>query len=428
MMKKILTGFCAALLLTLSGCGGTLHYAPPAETEGDSGAFAYTHSDDIPPAWQAQTLSSIRYHDGYLYIMPGTGKPIYRMNVKTGNVTCVCADPLCTHDGEQCALYGLFHTCYITDSGDLCFHRMTTFPIRDVLGNIIDREHINDFVITEEGMDDVRTLETYGSSTTFTSEIYDGDYRYYSGQVYDPETEETTYGLLRMNLVTGEKIWFGAAADEDGNAEPIENAIPSFLWEDRLYFCDTEGLFSLDRNGENRIDHVRFRFSAYDAAMTDGEYIYIRNHEAGEVVRIPLNGGEEETVAAGIQSNFCFTERYIYYLSGEKVILGKADIPGYAADEVVLSGGELHRCLHDGSENTVVYTFSGEWAGVRPMNDIVVGNYYYCFYSRWTDADGDGVYEEGDSGYSTAENGKESCTILRIDLTTGETTEIEVLG
>ncbi|MBQ8512720.1 MAG: hypothetical protein IJ497_08910 [Clostridia bacterium] len=429
MSKMNITKTAAAVLLAgllTAGCSSPV-YLPADETDAVPAVpFTYTESDDSIPPGNAQSNDDMLYHGGYIYIMPGDKQPVYRYNVKTGNVTCMCQDPLCMHDTEECPLYGLRLQFYITADGELCFYRQFGSMNLSATGMLIDVEHFNDFVLYDTEKQKIRVLESYGNTAGFMPELYIGDYRYYNGQVYDAETDESEWGLMRMELSTGEREWFGAGTDDDGNAVPVEDSYPCFVLGERLYFQDALGIFSLNMDGEDRREHAPLGRTEADGIRTDGEYLYYRND--GCLLRTPIDGGEAELLTDGGVTDFCLTENWLTYETGGEVVLGKAEIYGYAGNEVVLSGGEIHRCRHDGSEDTAVFTFEGELAGTRPVGMIVEGNYMYCGYVQWTDADGDGIYRDGDSVSSMAINGKETCTMLRIDLTTGETMVIEVIS
>ena len=59
----------------------------------------------------------------------------------------------------------------------------------------------------------------------------------------------------------------------------------------------------------------------------------------------------------------------------------------------------------------------------------MVGNYFYCEYSYWKDADGDGIFTDGDNKYSTMiTSGGAVCRLMRVDLTTGDRYVFSITG
>ena len=110
-------------------------------------------------------------------------------------------------------------------------------------------------------------------------------------------------------------------------------------------------------------------------------------------------------------------------MTGEAVVHGKVNIPGYAGSELVQTGGTFVRCAHGGSGQEAVFTFAGDHETTRPLTWLVQGNYIYMTYEAWEDADGDGIYAEGDQ-YVSSQNG--SFSLLRLDVTTGDVYEIAI--
>ena len=53
----------------------------------------------------------------------------------------------------------------------------------------------------------------------------------------------------------------------------------------------------------------------------------------------------------------------------------------------------------------------------------MVGNYLYCSFTRWDDADGDGVFHREDMYFSD----DIGCELLRVDLSTGEKLELTIV-
>ena len=166
---------------------------------------------------------------------------------------------------------------------------------------------------------------------------------------------------------------------------------------------------------------------------TDGEYIYYCEDDRSSIIRRSLDGGEPETVVTGVYSYqyFKLTDEYIYYMKpdGDDVVLGKADIRGYASSEVVITPLVICRSRHDGSGEERLALVTDTEKGFSPLGWIVVGNYLYCKYSYWEDADGDGIFTDGDNKYSTMiTSGGAVCRLMRFDLTTGDRYIFSITG
>ena len=392
---------CCAVLLTVSCESTELRYIDKDERNlNESAEFTYTASDDEPCYFGSQSTDDLKYRDGYLYIVCGT---LYRLNIETGNVTTACGDPLCTHDNEECPYFGI-GMYYISADGSLCFPGDGGF-VR------YDQERMKRVLL-----DDYKGA----ASWFFAPELYYDDYRVYNGFDYDPEKDKYTYGLRRADLKKGGSGFFGGTTDSDGNYLPLM-AQPWFVVGDRLYLEDGKCFFSLDKDGGDRKD----LFAKKDEGgymYTDGEYVYYREDDRSSIIRRSLDGGEPETVVTGAYTYqyFMLTDEYIYYMKpdGDDVVLGKADIRGYAADEVVITPLVICRSRHDGSGEERLASVTDIEKGLSPIGWIVVGNYLYCEYSYWEDADGDGIFTYGDNKYSTMSD--TVCKLMRVDLSTGD--------
>ena len=392
---------CCAVLLTVSCESTELRYVDKDEQNPDESAeFTYTASDDEPCYFGSQSIDDLKYRDGYLYIVCGT---LYRLNTETGNVTTACGDPLCTHDNEECPYFGI-GMYYISADGSLCFPGDGGF-VR------YDQERMKRVLL-----DDYKGA----ASWFFAPEIYYDDYRVYNGFDYDPEKDKYTYGLRRADLKNGGSEFFGGTTDEDGNYLPLM-AQPWFTVGDRLYLEDGKCFFSLNKDGGDRKDlFAKKGESGY--MYTDGEYVYYCEDDRSSIIRRALDGGEPETVVTGV---------YSYHMKpdGDDVVLGKADIRGYASSEVEITPLVICRSRHDGSGEERLALVTDIEKGLSPLGWIVVGNYFYCEYSYWEDADGDGIFTDGDNKYSTMiTSGGAVCRLMRVDLTTGDIYIFSITG
>ena len=186
--------------------------------------------------------------------------------------------------------------------------------------------------------------------------------------------------------------------------------------DDTLYFTDGRVLYVTDEHFENRRDitEASLRYGSY---FFGGDSVYFIDDD-DRVFRIILATGEVSDL--GIRAGtMAVTENHLYYTSPEEVVLGKARIYGYAADEVRVTGEHIYRCARDGSGAEKLFTFDSELSTTRLIGFEAVGNYIWSTYIRWDDPDGDGVFTDG-AQYESGSDGK----IFRIDVTTGDTVEL----
>lgn len=412
-----------SVLLVLTSCGSEPLY-PDETARGSPDGFIYTESDDKPLTCNAQNGSDkLQFCNGCLYFSTGLGTEVsptvyMRYNCSTGNLTSVCSDPVCRHDSEDCPLYGLSDWVIVSPDENIFFLKKYIVNTVNSSGAQAYGGLVCRLMEYDARSGQIKLLQNFeDGSCGFSNELYTGEYRFYHDMYYDKEQNDYIPAIMRMSLDTFETIPFAGIGCELNESYAYSDDL-LFILGDRIYLTDSRAIYSLDFNGENRVDCVSASMTG--SIYTDGEYIFYENE--GELCRRALDGGGEERL--GIYPNgstrYYITEKYIYYISGEDVVLGKANIYGYASDTVTLHGSEFRRCLHDGSGDERVFAFEDAEAGIRPLYWLAAGNYIYCFYTWWTDSDGDGVYEEGDNGYSYSVNGVTACTILRIDVSTGE--------
>ncbi len=425
-MKRIII-LLFVISAVLTSCGNT-NIGSQSQSESD---FPYTESDDGYLTFNAESaVAQFKYHDGHLYFNGGASYGIHtegdgvptdylRMNLKTGNVISVCSDPLCRHDFADCPIYGIGEVAFLSPAGDLYFLSQYFFSENG------DSRLSAQFIKYDLIKNKVTVLEAFeNGSTGFGKEIYTDDYRFYHGMFYDANRDEHIPAIMRMKLSDGKTEPFAGIDSKmiEGGYDYTDDVL--FTIDDRLYLTDSKTLYSVDFHGKNRINHLDGYING--ECYTDGEYVYYQSSD--EICRRSLSGGDEEGLGITPYSGtgYMLTENYIYYMSGAPVTLGKAQIYGYNSDTVTLEGGEFWRCKHDGSENELIYKFSGDTESYRPRHWIVVGNYIYASYYWWTDADGDGIFEEGDNHESYPVNGSTLHRILRIDVNTGEEYFIEI--
>ena len=357
--------------------------------------------------------------DGYLYFDGGVGDGYVvpmRMNLETGNVTALCADPVCAHNTTECPLYGMRHfiPVRIGEKTQILALRFYPYPEQTLSGE--EWATVWDLVRYDLMSGAKTVLETYEGHMGFTPEVYLGTYRFHISQIYDEE-DNWIGGLTRMDITTGKtELLF------EGFYMPLLEK------DGRVWVSDGVGIFSFEAQSPSPF--LREEFGSPSAMLpdqtmcsTDGTNLYVTQNQSDTVRVFPLDGGEERVISVSFADSYARiipAGGWLYYFSGENTVLGDARIRGYASDKVELYGEEFHRCRPDGSEDQCVFRFEGEWASYRPLHIASDGRYLYCDYSWWEDPDGDGVYRDGDNRYSFPVNGHDNCSLLRIDCETGE--------
>ncbi len=414
-MKKILFAVLTLTCALTISCGDE----PPERLQNE---FPYTGSDDLPLNFGSSQVYDLKFSDGYIYkVYEGM---LYRLNPRTGNVTEVCGDPLCNHSTPDCPLYSLSSIYHFTESGEICYYTENVKMTTDAGGNP-SLESTRQFVRYDAENHKKIIIDDFADkSASFGPEIYSGKWRIYVGQEYDAENDKLIFGLRRADLDSGKNAFWGGEKLADGTYKPLDNVDPLFALDGRFWFNDGKFIFSLDENGKDRINHLEPNLPiAASRIQTDGEWLYHLSPDRNSILRARISDGTTETVVGEEDYSgfpFILTQNYIYYQSGSDITVGKAEIPGYAADEIVLNGEKILRCRHDGSEKELVCVFEGT---LRPTQWIVVGNYLYCSFTRWDDADGDGVFHREDMYFSD----DIGCELLRVDLSTGEKLELTIV-
>ncbi len=411
------------LCILLSSCGSELHYLP-AESAGsvDSG-YAYTPSDDRPIS-SGSTESMpwyLQYADGYLFIYGtiGSGIPaadntglvytLKRINPETGIVTEVCPDPLCSHNTSDCPFYGL-DTLPVGFADGKIFYRRSWITGVDGEAGTVDYYSADVVYDTVSGKL-TELINLNGEGGGIVSELYTDTHRYWYVWQWDKNDPDTGAYYLTRAAYDTLKTEFLAEISFD-EARFVGYA------DDTLYFTNGRVLYATDKQFENRRDIAEANLR-YGSCFFGGDSVYFINDD-DRVFRILLTTGEMTDLGIRAET-MAVTENYIYYTSPEEVVLGKAQIYGYAADKVIVTGEHIYRCARDGSGSEKIFTFDGELSATRLIGFEVVGNYIWSTYLRWDDPEGDGIFTDG-AQYESSDDGR----ILRIDVTTAEILEISL--
>jgi len=416
-MKKI----CMILLAMLLLCGC---HTDTAEITSDNTPAVYTPDVSGKLSDEPLTLNQympLSYVNGNIYTIIGFANHAYlvRYNCTSGRPSNVCGDPLCFHENEECPMVGI-QSWNILPDGQVCYSQKFDQVYRNDAGTIIKEVHIFDHALYDPVDGKKTVLYEYDGSYFTGPELYSEDYRFYHSIEYDKTRDLFVTGLYRMNLKSGDiKLLI-----EHGTSDKDETFIVSSemfaVANERIYLSDGLTVFSIDFEGENRITHLEGKFTT--VLHSDGEYVYYQNDHG--IYRRHLSGGEEEYIVKcdSICGNITLTTNWIYYQAGNTITIGEVDLKGNAEKEAKLSGGEIYRCRHDGSECTKIVTIDGEYAYIRPDGLTVAGDCIYSTYTGWEDNDGDGIFDT----QIFSRGNRDSLSILRIDVTSGVITMIEL--
>jgi hypothetical protein len=114
------------LLVVLSAAASCTDNNPGISSDsGNNQDFKYIENDDEPLSYNAMEGGmQIKYFDGCIYFLNGSSAygwqenhaTLYRFNTKTGNLTTVCADPLCKHNSPECPFYSMENRFYVYEN------------------------------------------------------------------------------------------------------------------------------------------------------------------------------------------------------------------------------------------------------------------------------------------------------------------------
>ena len=384
-MKKL---FCICILacLLLTSCGGggedlnvyTTESKPETSTTQLSTDAVDTTSEniivktpDIPeelrvyvdnysydPSDDSNTFAVCRYTQrfavcgDYLYyadVSSPQGKSVSVLkclNMKTGEISSPCFDPVCTHNTFDCDFYFLrissIHAYgkYIVMSG-----------IKEAQLNVQNSEYVYD-VTTGKVYKDVFSLMQADRGNTYISCIQDDIFDYAIDTYDNPnatgEHDKTIYEfqLWKYNIPTGERT----VVFKSSNTFNEYNFL--IAYGGRLYYSqyfpesDQRKIYSMLPDQSDIREENNFCFGDYYV----GDLIWNVKSENGayEIFCTDVNSGERKILAKSDQYEMgqCLTDQYLYY---------SYIVP----DENGQSKSQLWRCDHNGNNKEQLITYDG---------------------------------------------------------------------
>lgn len=419
-MKKLC--ILLAALCLLSSCSQRSN-TPTRRPDNIPDNFNYTEIKDDPVTGNIVGFyEDMQYTDGILYFF--SEGVLQRLICSTGNVTTVCPDPLCMHDTSACPLYKVDSYIAAPD-GNIYINQQYGDVRLNALGENIGVDHVAHYARFDPVSTKKKVYFSYISEDTdslslfISNEVFTDQYRIYKDYMAD-EKGVWHAALIRMNLESGEREFLESYSSGETQGDLITSVpFPGFLYGDseKLILLGDDGIYSLSTDGKSR-ETILTEIPTSNSYLSDGKNLFYQKSDT--LCTIPLSGGEEKVVAENVYT-WKMTENYIYFWTNDEVNLGEIDIKGYLADELILYGSTLMRCKHDGSGLTEVFTFNGDYENARAGSWLAAGNYVYMTYSKWSDTDGDGVFEDGDEFRSDY---RRATVLLRLDTATGELIEI----
>lgn len=411
MKKFLLTAVC---LLLLTGCASedALYYLPEEDETAPAGTdaftplphqlgaapFEYTETGDRPAAnpGNAGRQSMFKYSDEYLYFY---GETIHRYNPKTGNITCLCSDPLCRH-GTECPFFGMnpVRSLYVHNN-QVNYEQFGYIPVEGVNGTEyepVERKMRFDIEkqTAEIVFDYIRDGIEYSGGRA-VDDYYAGEYYYYLHHVLD-EKDRLNYEMRRENLDTG-KI---EVLTQLGNIPAV------------IHYADAEWVYYMHGS-----EILRMKTETPDAAekltdmivqdaACDGENFYYRIREDGvdRIYRSDMNLENRECLIDENVSFMYLTEQYLYYVPVQTVRIGERDVK---------CANDIYRWSKADGTAECVYSLPEDMREASyaiGYSFTVCGNYIYAGYMRYDEAE----REIAESG------GSDRTEYLRINIETGD--------
>jgi len=453
MKRNIVFSLFAALLsaLLLVSCGPTSPeigaQTGDGQTETTTEPEVYT---DLPIDQYVMMAQPISYYKNGLYLFSGyvstmiseenTAKMI-RYSLDTGNTVYVCPDPLCMHNTEDCPFTGRIDLFFIREN--VIYYDRKYMVYKNGSMHMYwqyctyDLENMKFSMLAEK--------EPQSSSGSTNKQLLTEKYWYYYDMAYDEETQTGKWVIERLNLKNGKIEQIG---NKDGkklevNSDSIFAEQFLFILNDRIYFTDTQSIYSTTLDLEDKKVHIHGDFLSKDI-YTDGTYIYYAvpewdtEYPANEYVqhlyRMDLDGRNvldlEIKTLTGL---WMLTDHYIYYQTPKKVHIPSADSQ---QPEELFRTDAFYRCAHDGSDKEQFFSLQTYKDGsdtpcqAYKLSFFTVANdHVYGIYEVWEDKNEDGKFDFGtefDSQYAFNTIGNQGVKVLDIDVVNGTHSFIEI--
>jgi len=442
-------------VLLLSSCGNTV-----PETDNTKQQTEDIDIETIPAAPEPEVYSdlpinqyviesnAINYYNGGLYLFKGMSSSsawdpsqFIRYSLETGNTVFVCPDPLCMHDTEDCPFTGRINVFFIRDNKIYYDRRIHFYKNREPQSFLqyccYDLKTMNLTVMAEK---DPRT-----SNGKTTKQLLYKDYWYFYDLAYDLEAETSRWVIQRLNLKKGKIEQVGNKDGEKINENGINVFAEQFLFilNDRIYFTDTQSIYSTTLDLEDKKVHIHGDFLSNEI-FTDGTYIYYAvpewdtEYPANEYVlhlyRMDLDGSNVlDLEIRTLTGHWMLTDHYIYYQTPHRLLIPNKNP---MLQDTVFRTDTFYRCAHDGSGKEQFFSLQSYKEGASiPYQAYsirfftIVNDHVYGMYEVWEDKNEDGKLNsdtEFDSQLAFNKSGNRGVKVLDIDVVNGTHSFIEI--
>ncbi len=371
MKNKILKQFsCVLLILTAlfsASCGEKPIYLPQ-DTEPDdtaSTAVTFPPSDDsqagVYQPWMGVGMGRFLEADNYIW---RTEAGYFRLNLKTGIVTGLCADPICRHDNEGCPLYNA--SVEVVDGENVYFVRS--------INETTSVDPSNGRPVTDYD----KSLWVYNISSGKTRKLADLNeemffYAVYDGKLYYTRKTVVDEDHTAMYLYRSSVEHFGQDEELVFRPDPLNRDGAQRVFNISAgYAYFSVGDHALIRLDLKTGDQVRLDFGdAMMIAPRVGQYIFYRGPDGDPVEHWPVLDGRGKQQLNADGTPMTVPAYSLYYMrkdlsTGEVIRLsdepdGIGTTPTYldslTAKYVYLPFSDgLWRCDHDGNKLGLVQT------------------------------------------------------------------------
>lgn len=298
-----------------------------------------------------------RYLDNcytYMYLRndDDEGNVIYRFNINTGEVTCVCPDPLCDHDINEC-VFASGSSFYVYDNNVIIPFR---FVYDFETGSSWCEAEKYDLVSHK-----IETFYNYGHANRAYTAFSFIDGFMYGRHILDNTDKQT-------GALDGEDVIFRYDIFTD-EIEYIDcfDEIPAFTYDGRYYFINELPFYSTDAVGKNRttydLPYLLYKPAGIDTSnLQSGFFSYIGNDKDGifHTVKVDIDTGEYSAFELTRIRTAKIYKDFVYYIPvTDEYVMGFDEFNN--KDIVNNTGGRLMRVPLSGGEPETVFDLGNEY-------------------------------------------------------------------
>ena len=353
--------------------------------------YTYTASSDSNINTLSRFVSYFAVCGDYLYhqqMIQNKGQTLLRLrclNIKTGELTSPCFDPVCTHDTLECDF------CFRTPISIQSFGKYIVFYAKKGVSG--QQEGFKCYLYnTQTGglRKEIFNQQDYGNISTYVSHsgnyLYNCGHRLYDNPAVSGTEDKTVYELQfwRHDLSSGKTEIIHTLSDT------YRGYNFDMVYGDRIYYRKTYRETGVTVAYSMSLDCTDVREEPY---FILAEYytgsLQWRTYPSGAaylIQSVDMRNGQVRSIKVDTSNEpgLCVTDKYVYY--------SITDAQGYS---------QIWRCDHGLNSHTNLFTFNGE------LNSFYVyGDYIYCMKT-------------------VNQSGKSVTKVMRINMNVGEILYIE---